>query len=315
PRRSASPPGGRSRPRAIARRRRAPGGERPRGVRSRRRRGCGCAARAPGCRRSRAHRRRCAAAAARSVGGAASPSWRSRRRSAARRSRRARTRREATATLRDVLRCDGTPIEAVLLDLDDTRLDNQLALEPAWDLVAELVAERLGDIAAADVRAQLGRSSEGFWSDEERHRAGRLDMPAARRAVLAARGVAPLPRLPLAGAALAGLRAVEALRARGFDGRILWVGAERHLPYDRPPLSKEVLRGEWEPTQIALARRGVEGLDTDLRLGRRAVGLDAASRRLALEGGERAAVDGVVIATGASPRPLPRHPELAGVPL
>lgn len=85
-----------------------------------------------------------------------------------------------------MLRCDGTPIEAVLLDLDDTRLDNQLALEPAWDLVAELVAERLGDIAAADVRAQLGRSSEWFWSDEERHRAGRLDMPAARRAVLAA---------------------------------------------------------------------------------------------------------------------------------
>jgi len=125
--------------------------------------------------------------------------------------------------------------------------------------------------------------------------------------------VSALRSVAVVGASLAGLRAVEALRARGFDGRILWVGAERHLPYDRPPLSKEVLRGEWEPTQIALARRGVEGLDTDLRLGRRAVGLDAASRRLALEGGERAAVDGVVIATGASPRRLPGQPELAGV--
>ena len=84
-----------------------------------------------------------------------------------------------------MLRWDEMPIEAVLLDLDDTLLDNQLGLEPASDLVSELVAERLGDVAVADVRAQLRRSSEWFWSDEERHRAGRLDMPAARRAVLA----------------------------------------------------------------------------------------------------------------------------------
>ena len=122
-----------------------------------------------------------------------------------------------------------------------------------------------------------------------------------------------LRSVAVVGASLAGLRAVEALRARGFDGRILWIGAEPHLPYDRPPLSKEVLRGEWEPAQIALARRGVEVLDTDLRLGCRAVRLDAGSRRLALQGGERIAVDGVVIATGASARRLPGQPELAGV--
>jgi len=123
--------------------------------------------------------------------------------------------------------------------------------------------------------------------------------------------MAGLRRIAVVGASLAGLRAVEALRARGYDGGILWIGAEPHLPYDRPPLSKEVLRGEWQPEDIALARRGVESLDADLRLGRRAVGLDAGALELALGDGSRERVDGVVIATGASPRRLPG--ELAGV--
>ena len=117
----------------------------------------------------------------------------------------------------------------------------------------------------------------------------------------------------MVGASLAGLRAVEALRARGYDGRIVWIGAEAHLPYDRPPLSKELLRGEWGPERIALARGGVEALDTDLRLGCRAEGLDAASRTLRLAGGEQLRCDGLVITTGAAPRRLPGQPELEGV--
>ena len=64
----------------------------------------------------------------------------------------------------------------------------------------------------------------------------------------------------MVGASLAGLRAVEALRARGFDGRIDWIGAESHEPYDRPPLSKQVLRGEWDAERIVLARSGLAGL-------------------------------------------------------
>jgi NADPH-dependent 2,4-dienoyl-CoA reductase/sulfur reductase-like enzyme len=123
----------------------------------------------------------------------------------------------------------------------------------------------------------------------------------------------PLRSVAVVGASLAGLRAVEALRARGYDGRILWVGAEPHPPYDRPPLSKEILRGEWEPGRIALARDGVEALGTELRLGVRAVGLDLAARRLALEGGESLPFDGLVIATGASARRLPGQPDLPGV--
>ena len=69
------------------------------------------------------------------------------------------------------------------------------------------------------------------------------------------------------GASLAGLRAVETLRRDGFDGRLILVGAEPHLPYDRPPLSKEMLAGDWEHDQIVLRTVPYEDLDLELRLG------------------------------------------------
>lgn len=125
--------------------------------------------------------------------------------------------------------------------------------------------------------------------------------------------MAALRTVVVVGASLAGLRAVEALRARGFDGRLVWVGAEPHAPYDRPPLSKEILRGEWEPERLALARDGVEALGAELRFGVRAEALDAAARRVRLAGGETLAFDGLVIATGAAARRLPGAPDLPGV--
>jgi NADPH-dependent 2,4-dienoyl-CoA reductase/sulfur reductase-like enzyme len=112
---------------------------------------------------------------------------------------------------------------------------------------------------------------------------------------------------------LAGLRAAETLRHEGFGGRIVAIGAEPHLPYDRPPLSKELLRGDAEPEQITLRRQGVDDLDLDWRLGSRAVALDVPAREVELHDGERVAYDGVVIATGATPRLLPRQPARAGV--
>ena len=116
----------------------------------------------------------------------------------------------------------------------------------------------------------------------------------------------PAPRsVVVVGGSLAGLRAVEALRERGFDGRLVWVGAEPHAPYDRPPLSKEILRGEWEPDRIALARNGVAALGAELRLGVRAASLDILRRRVRLAGGEELPYEGLVIATGAAPRRLP----------
>ncbi len=122
-----------------------------------------------------------------------------------------------------------------------------------------------------------------------------------------------LRSIAVVGASLAGLRAVEALRARGFEGRIDWIGAEPHEPYDRPPLSKQVLRGEWGPERIALARGGLAGLAAQQHFGRRALRLDVAARRIELDGGDFVAFDGLVIATGASPRKLPGQPTLAGV--
>ena len=84
-----------------------------------------------------------------------------------------------------MLHWDGTPIEALLLDLDDTILDNHAGLEAAGRDVAHFLAARLGDVDSSAVEAQLRASSEWFWSDDERHRRGRLDMPGSRRAVLA----------------------------------------------------------------------------------------------------------------------------------
>jgi 3-phenylpropionate/trans-cinnamate dioxygenase ferredoxin reductase subunit len=124
----------------------------------------------------------------------------------------------------------------------------------------------------------------------------------------------PLRQIAIVGGSLAGLRGAEALRQQGFEGRIVFVGAEPHLPYDRPPLSKEILRGTWEPERASLVRGdSFEKLELDLRLGRRAVSLDARERRLALDDGSRVAYDGLLIATGARPRSLPGAAPLAGV--
>jgi NADPH-dependent 2,4-dienoyl-CoA reductase/sulfur reductase-like enzyme len=115
------------------------------------------------------------------------------------------------------------------------------------------------------------------------------------------------------GASLAGLRATETLRRDGFEGRLVLMGAEPHLPYDRPPLSKQLLAGEREPQDLALRRAPYDELDVDLRLGVRAVALDLAAREVVLATSERIAFDGAVLATGATPRRLPATPALEGI--
>ena len=116
------------------------------------------------------------------------------------------------------------------------------------------------------------------------------------------------------GASLAGLRAAETLRSEGYDGRLSLVGAEHHLPYDRPPLSKKLLAGQLDVERIRLRRESeYADLRLELRLGERAAWLDPAARRLGLAGGAAVSYDGLVIATGASPRPLPDQPALDGV--
>ena len=116
------------------------------------------------------------------------------------------------------------------------------------------------------------------------------------------------------GASLAGLRAVEELRRLGHDGEIVVVGAEPHLPYDRPPLSKDLLAGEATLEDIALRRQPFDELEGEWELGRTAIALDVADRAVTLDDGRVLnGGRGVVLATGASPRALPGTPELEGI--
>ena len=124
-----------------------------------------------------------------------------------------------------------------------------------------------------------------------------------------------LRAIAVVGASLAGLRAVETLRRKGFDGTITLIGAEPHLPYDRPPLSKEILTGTWDVDRLPLRREDYAELDLDLRLGRRGVALDVAEQRVQLDDGASVAYDGLVIATGSAPRELPGTPPLEGIHL
>src|SRR4051812_37489709 len=104
------------------------------------------------------------------------------------------------------------------------------------------------------------------------------------------------------------------MRAAGWDGDITVIGAEPHLPYDRPPLSKQLLAGEREPHEIVLREpHRYEPLDLDLRLGAPATALDVAARTVALDGGEPVTFDGLLLATGATPRVIPGTPKLDGI--
>jgi 3-phenylpropionate/trans-cinnamate dioxygenase ferredoxin reductase subunit len=123
------------------------------------------------------------------------------------------------------------------------------------------------------------------------------------------------PSIVVVGASLAGLRAAEELRAQGHDGPIAMVGDAPHRPYDRPPLSKQVLAGKQPPeaTVLTVPEGSVDDLDLDWHLGTTATGLDLDARAVLLGGGERLPFDGLVIATGASPRRLPGTDHLDGV--
>lgn len=119
--------------------------------------------------------------------------------------------------------------------------------------------------------------------------------------------------LVVVGASLAGLRAVESARNSGHQGRITLIGDEPHLPYDRPPLSKEFLAPEVVPEPSPHWTEGqFADFEVDLCLGRRASALDTAERRVAV-GDDSLDFDALVIATGASARSLPGSEGLRGV--
>lgn len=113
------------------------------------------------------------------------------------------------------------------------------------------------------------------------------------------------PRVVIVGASVGGVTAAETLRQEGFSGEIVLIGEERHRPYLRPPLSKQVLLGEWEPDQASMHTPAqADELDIDLRTSCEALGLDVGARVVHTSQGD-VPYDELIIATGSEPR---RHP-------
>ena len=120
-------------------------------------------------------------------------------------------------------------------------------------------------------------------------------------------------RIVIVGASLAGLRAAEALRDEGFNGSLTIIGDEKHEPYDRPPLSKQVLKG-WVRADHTLLPR-LRKVEADWRLGVAATGLDRVNKQVQLANGDKVPFDRLLIATGTRARPWfnPKEAELEGL--
>jgi 3-phenylpropionate/trans-cinnamate dioxygenase ferredoxin reductase component len=119
------------------------------------------------------------------------------------------------------------------------------------------------------------------------------------------------PTLVVIGASLAGAKAAEAARDAGFDGRVLLVGDEPGPPYERPPLSKDILRGEKDTDSARVHPDGFYADRSVELVNDRVVALDPRARTMELAAGRSVAFDIAILATGAEPRPL----EVPGVQL
>ncbi len=120
-------------------------------------------------------------------------------------------------------------------------------------------------------------------------------------------------RVVVVGAGAASVAVAEGLRRRGFAGSIAVVGEESIRPYDRPPLSKQILAGTWAPERaVLLSEAREQGLELEWHLGRRASGCDREQGAVLLDDGGSLRYDHLVIATGVTPRTIPSV-DLSGV--
>jgi 3-phenylpropionate/trans-cinnamate dioxygenase ferredoxin reductase component len=109
----------------------------------------------------------------------------------------------------------------------------------------------------------------------------------------------------IAGASLAGAKAAETLRSEGFDGRVVLIGTEQERPYERPPLSKDYLRGESGREQVYVHEEGFYAEhEIELRLGVTVTSLDPSSRLVRLDDGDPLRYDRLLLTTGSEPRRL-----------
>ncbi|WP_416416388.1 NAD(P)/FAD-dependent oxidoreductase [Paenarthrobacter aromaticivorans] len=121
-------------------------------------------------------------------------------------------------------------------------------------------------------------------------------------------------KVVIVGASAGGVSAAEALRARGHAGPIELIGAEKHAPYDRPPLSKQLLKGELLASDVALrASNHLQDLDVTERFGVGATALDTRTRTVTLADGTQTDYERLIIATGVSARRLPSWNSVGGV--
>ena len=110
----------------------------------------------------------------------------------------------------------------------------------------------------------------------------------------------------IVGASLAGAKAAETLRDEGFDGRIVLIGSEAERPYERPPLSKDYLRGEAGRDKVYVHPEGFYAeREIELRLGSTAASLDTDAREVELDDGTRLGYDRLLLTTGSEPRRIP----------
>ena len=123
----------------------------------------------------------------------------------------------------------------------------------------------------------------------------------------------PPQSIVIVGAGAAGYAVAEGLHQNGFTGRLTLIGEETETPYDRPPLSKEVLSGAWEPPRAELiSHRRIAPMNPDVVTGVRATAVDVPGHRVELSSGGSLGYDALVVATGITPRRLP-HPDAPNI--
>ncbi|MCA1217128.1 NAD(P)/FAD-dependent oxidoreductase [Streptomyces sp. 8L] len=125
--------------------------------------------------------------------------------------------------------------------------------------------------------------------------------------------MSPVGSVLIVGACAGGLATAESLRRKGYEGALTLLGAEDELPYDRPPLSKQVLSGAWEPERARLrSGEALAALGAELVLGDPAIGFDAGRREVTTTAGRTLTADAVVVATGVTARTLPAQRGVEG---